>query len=160
VEIVMKNPWAHLAGLAAMSLIPVSFAHAQVAEPSLEQPSQIQVPENTGVIGFDSAIRSFGEVVQGETLRHSYLFLNNGSGPITLAQAFSQTSGVSVMISRAPVEAGAFGEVAVSVDTSDMVGDQYIRIRVNSDAYNAPSTLYLRAHVLPPEEVETENAGE
>lgn len=112
-----------------------------------------RAPTDVGMIGFDAARVDFGPVAQGEFLEHIFLFKNNGLGVFQIEKAYSNVSGVSVLTSLKPFETDEIGEIRVRVDTSQMEGEQYIRVKVDSDAYNAPSTLYLLANVQAEAEV-------
>ena len=136
-------------------------AEAAVETEEMVEAYAIRAPDDKGVIGFDAASVNFGDVEQGSILEHTYLFLNNGFGPLSVRRGYSQTSGVSVRISPEPVPGNELGEIKISINTDGMEGEQYIRIHVVTDAFNGPdSTLYARAVVWPVGEmpVEEENA--
>lgn len=139
----------------------VDPAEAMVEAEEMVEAYAIRAPDDMGVIGFDAASVNFGDVEQGSILEHTYLFLNNGFGPLSVQRGYSQTSGVSVRISPEPVPGNELGEIKISINTDGMEGEQYIRIHVVTDAFNGPdSTLYARAVVWPVGEmpVEEENA--
>ena len=139
----------------------VDPAEAMVEAEEMVEAYAIRAPDDKGVIGFDAASVNFGDVEQGSILEHTYLFLNNGFGPLSVQRGYSQTSGVSVRISPEPVLGNELGEIKISINTDGMEGEQYIRIHVFTDAFNGPdSTLYARAVVWPVGEmpVEEENA--
>ena len=139
----------------------VDPAEAMVEAEEMVEAYAIRAPDDKGVIGFDAASVNFGDVEQGSILEHTYLFLNNGFGPLSVQRCYSQTSGVSVRISPEPVPGNELGEIKISINTDGMEGEQYIRIHVVTDAFNGPdSTLYARAVVWPVGEmpVEEENA--
>jgi len=163
---------ASLAGLLSMTGIaqeddvPAAEDMIEIVDsdaPQLMDMVKLPAPDDVGLIGFDAAVADFGELPQGEEIRHAYFFLNNGMAPIHIERAFSHTPGVTVSVSSRAIEPDEVGQIDVKVNTAQMEGDQYIRIRVLSDAHNAPSTLYMRGHVLPVDEVgatdeaETEN---
>ncbi|WP_022693342.1 DUF1573 domain-containing protein [Ponticaulis koreensis] len=139
----------------------VDPAEAMVETGEMVEAYAIRAPDDKGVIGFDAASVNFGDVEHGSILEHTYLFLNNGFGPLSVQRGYSQTSGVSVRISPEPVPGNELGEIKISINTDGMEGEQYIRIHVVTDAFNGPdSTLYARAVVWPVGEmpVEEENA--
>lgn len=105
-------------------------------------------PDNVAMIGFDSALHDFGDVSSGELLEHDFFFINNGTADLVIDKAFSRASGTSVLASHQPLETGEIGQIAVRFDTTGLEGEQFVRVRVESNAYNAPSTLYLKANVL------------
>ena len=177
----MKSPIKGLTclAMAAMIMAPVSAVDEDIVEADGQSPAEgevaitlldepveayaIRAPDDMGVIGFDAATVAFGDVEAGSLLEHSYYFMNNGFGPLTVNRGFSQVSGVSVRISNEPIAPEEVGEVRVNIDTSGMEGDQFIRIHVQTDAFNGPdSTLYARFTVWPVGELpeETENASE
>lgn len=130
--------------------------------PVLMEMVKIPAPDDVGLIGFDAAVADFGELIQGEEIRHAYFFLNNGTAPIHIERAFSHTPGVTVSVSSRAIEPDEVGQIDVKLNTAHMEGGQNIRIRVLSDAHNAPSTLYMRGTVVPaePEAEETEEAAD
>lgn len=145
------NARSVMAAVMLSTLLPVGAALANEPE-DLEEaaPSQLEyAPQDVAMIGFDSALHSFGEVESGALLEHDFFFINNGTTELIIEKAFSRNSGTSVMASHQPLETGEIGKISVKVDTTGLTGDQTVRIKVESNAYNAPSTLYLKAHMLP-----------
>ena len=106
----------------------VDPAEAMVEAEEMVEAYAIRAPDDKGVIGFDAASVNFGDVEQGSILEHTYLFLNNGFGPLSVQRGYSQTSGVSVRISPEPVPGNELGEIKISINTDGMEGEQYIRI--------------------------------
>ena len=127
-------------------LAPTVSANTDDVTPPNE-PVKIEAPQDVGVLGFQSARYDLGDVTQGDIASHAFEFLNNGTGPLTIKNAWAETANVSVGSSREPVPAGEFGAIQVKVNTENMSGPQLIKIRVDSDAFNAPSVLYLSINV-------------
>ena len=100
-------------------------------------------PQFSPVIGFMSSRYDFGVVAQGETVEHEFEFLNNGTDVLLIEEARAMTSGVGVGVSKEPIEPGQTGKVYVSIKTDDMEGEQFIRIKLTSNAHNGDSTLYV-----------------
>lgn len=109
-------------------------------------------PKFVPVIGFMTSRHDFGDVKQGDELEFVFDFLNNGSADLLIEDARAEASGVGVGVTHEPIPAGQTGKVYVSVKTSDMEGEQFIRIRLTSNAHNGNSTLYLMLNVVPSED--------
>ncbi len=114
------------------------------------------VPEAAPVIGFMAPREDFGVVEKGEVIKHQFEFLNNGTADLLLQDAKAIVPGVGVGISHAPVPSGETGNIFVTLKTEHMDGEQFIRIKVQSNAINGSSTLYISLDVQPPAE-ETDN---
>lgn len=117
-------------------------------------------PGDVAMIGFDSAMHDFGEIDAGSVLEHDFLFINNGTSDLIIEKAYSRSSGTSVMASHKPIDTGEIGQISVKFDTAGLSGDHTVRVKVESNAYNGPSTLYMKLTAIEPAEamVDAENA--
>ena len=64
------------------------------------------------------------------------------------------------MASHKPIDTGEIGQISVKFDTAGLSGDHTVRVKVESNAYNGPSTLYMKLTAIEPAEamVDAENA--
>lgn len=131
------------AGALAIMGAPLAGAESE----TIDETAYEATPNFVAVIGFMSPRHDFGTVKQGEVLEHEFEFLNNGTADLIIEEARSDTEGVAVGVTSMPVKAGTTNKVYVTVKTLDMEGEQFIRIRLNSNAHNGNSTLYLTLNV-------------
>lgn len=126
------------------------FASAAIAEEPTAQPQLLSVqtePLFVPIIGFMEPRFDFGALTAGDEIQHEFQFLNNGGDALIIENAMSGVSGVAVGVSSAPVLPGEFGKVWVRVNTADMSGEQFIRIKLKSNASNGSSVLYMSGTV-------------
>lgn len=140
------------AGLLALTGATLAMADAEdflvgtetPGETNIIDPSEfLDMPQFVPVIGFMAPRQDFGSVEKGDELEHNFEFLNNGSAPLTIESARSETSGVSVGFSSAEIPAGETGRIYIRLKTEYLEPENFIRIYVTSNAHNGPSTLYV-----------------
>ena len=135
--------FASAAFLSAQCLAPV-FADPNTPPPLKKTTLTGEQP----VIGFKSATQDFGEIAKGDEAKHDFLFLNNGTADLKIDNVTTKTSGVTVSWSKTPVPPNEIGQIGLSLDTSIMEGEQFIRLYLTSNAANGNSILYVKAEVL------------
>lgn len=98
-------------------------------------------------ISFEEEHYNFGEVLEGETVTHSYQFTNTGLIPLVISNARS-TCGCTVPDwPKAPVQPGEKGEITVRFDTKNKVDRQEKPITITANTYPSQTKVYLEGFV-------------
>ena len=103
---------------------------------------------DAGKIVFEENSFDFGTVKEGETVSHTYTFVNEGKAPIILSQVSASCGCTTPSFTQAPVLPGKKGEIKVSFDSNGQVGKQQKIVTVVSNAVPAVTTVQLRGEVL------------
>ena len=103
---------------------------------------------DAGKIVFEENSFDFGTVKEGETVSHTYTFVNEGKAPIILSQVSASCGCTTPSFTQAPVLPGKKGEIKVSFDSNGQVGKQQKIVTVVSNAAPAVTTVQLRGEVL------------
>ena len=64
----------------------------------------------------------FGTIFQGETVRHSFVFTNSGSAPLTIDKVSSSCGCTAALVSTKELAPGASGEIQTSFDSTRFRG--------------------------------------
>lgn len=110
---------------------------------------------NVAKMDFVESEFNFGEVKEGEIVKHTYKFTNNGKVPLVISDARS-TCGCTVPLwSKEPVEPGKTGEISVEFNTKNKHRDQRKPITITANTYPAQTVVYLDGFVHPAEATNT-----
>jgi hypothetical protein len=123
------------AGNAALIRNPIAAGEASDRIPAAE-------------ITFSEPEYLFGEVPQGEVIRHTFTFTNTGEVPLLVTNARSTCGCTVADYPRAPIEPGERGEVSVTFDTSNKYGLQRKPVYLIANTLPAHTTVYLQGTVL------------
>lgn len=107
---------------------------------------------NIAKMDFAEEVFNFGEVKEGDIVKHTYTFTNAGKVPLVISDATS-TCGCTVPTwPKVPIEPGASGEISVEFNTKNKHREQKKPIIVTANTYPARTTVYLEGFVHPEEE--------
>lgn len=90
----------------------------------------------------------FGEVDEGEVVRHDFEFTNTGSKPLLITNARS-TCGCTVPdYPEAPIAPGDKGVITVAFDTKNKYGRQRKPVTITANTYPATTVIYVDGTVI------------
>lgn len=113
----------------------------------VEDPSFDSV--NVAKIVFDEkgGVYEFGKVKEGDKVRHTFEFTNEGTQPLVISNAFSTCGCTVPEYSKEPVPVGGRGKIDVLFNTDGKVGEQEKVVYINGNTWPAQSTATLRGSV-------------
>ena len=125
------------------SLLAAAFAFLFAA-------SAAPPPAGTPVLVVDEPAHDFGEVTQGEVLRHAFVLRNAGTADLVIARV-QPTCGCTVATpTRTVLAPGETSEIAVTYNSANQSGPQHKRIAVSTnDPRAADFHLAISATVIP-----------
>jgi hypothetical protein len=99
---------------------------------------------------FDSLVRDFGKVMQGETIKHIFRFSNNGSSTLEILAVGPSCGCQATSLSAKQIQPGQSGQIEVSVDTAILTGaiDESVNI-ITNDPQRPSVFLSIKAEVQP-----------
>ena len=94
----------------------------------------------------------FGELKEGETATHEFLFTNNGKEPLLIANVQPSCGCTIPEWSKEPVAPGAAGKIKAMYNTKGRVGFFNKSITVTTNGDPASVTLFIKGSVVAEEE--------
>lgn len=104
---------------------------------------------NVAKMSFDSDTYNFGTVDEGDIVKHSYEFTNNGKVPLLISNARSSCGCTIPDWPREPIEPGDSRQISVKFDTKDKPRDQTKTITITANTYPSTTKLFLTGYVNP-----------
>jgi hypothetical protein len=85
-------------------------------------------------ISFEKDRYDFGLIHEGDTVRHTYKFINTGDNPLLISDAIPSCGCTVPSFSKKPVAPGAEGEIQVEFHSANRKGKQHKNIIIVSNA--------------------------
>ncbi|MBC7425444.1 MAG: DUF1573 domain-containing protein [Bacteroidia bacterium] len=108
------------------------------------------------VITFDSRTHDFGDIVDGETVKHIYRFKNTGTAPLIINNCEAACGCTVPNWNHSPIKPGEESEITVEFHSSGKSGDSKTpvmntkTVTINTNAKENPIVLEFTANVYPP----------
>ncbi|MFZ5554272.1 MAG: DUF1573 domain-containing protein [Bacteroidota bacterium] len=109
-------------------------------------------PENPPVMDFEDTLYKFGTISQGQTVKHTFVFVNNGKSDLVI-QSVDGSCGCTIPKSwpKEPVGPGEKGEIEVNFNSESKEGKQRVRVTVLANTVPTKNVLHLWGNVVVPE---------
>jgi len=99
-------------------------------------------------IKFDTTYYDFGTLVQGESVAHTFKFMNTGKADLLILDAYS-TCGCTVPdYSKKPIHPGEEGKIEVVFNSTGKTGMQYKTVTLKLNTEIDKKTLTIKANVI------------
>lgn len=99
-------------------------------------------------ISFEELIHDFGDITQGDVVKHVFKFKNTGDDTLRLSNVLSTCGCTIPEWTKKPIPPGGSGEILASFNSAGKMGLQNKVITVMSNASNAQATFTIKANVL------------
>jgi hypothetical protein len=106
-------------------------------------------PKNGPIIIFTENSFDFGDITQGDTVKHVFSFKNTGTAPLILSEVITTCGCTAPKWTNQPVLPGKTGEIAITYNSAGKEGMQNKIITVLSNSVNTPVRVSIRVNVLP-----------
>lgn len=133
----------------ALSLLLAGFVLNGLAQ------SQNGESTNGAEITFAESSKNFGDITQGDVVKHTFKFENTGNQPLILSNVLVTCGCTATSWPRDPVAPGKSAEIAVRFDSKGKNGAQNKIITVVSNAINPREKVSIKANVLPKKKDDT-----
>lgn len=100
-------------------------------------------------IEFAEAEYDFKDIVQGESVEHTFEFVNSGTHPLILSNVVVTCGCTATQWPREPLIPGDSSRITVKFDSTGKVGRQNKVITIMSNAVNNQEKIKIVANVLP-----------
>ncbi len=103
----------------------------------------------TTTMAFKETEFNFGTVAEGEKVKHTYTFTNEGSEPLVLSNAVGSCGCTVPVWPREPIAPGASGEVVVEFNSQGKAGERDQKVTITANTNPAQTFLSLQGTVEP-----------
>lgn len=107
-------------------------------------------------VEFDELSYDFGEIVEGDIIKHNFTFTNTGKTNLSIKKATATCGCTKPSFPFIDIEPGETGYIGVTYNSVNKDGDQKPEITVYSNADPKEITLYLKGTVKPKAKKEDE----
>jgi hypothetical protein len=104
---------------------------------------------NVAKMEFDHTEFDFGEVKEGNLVRHAFKFKNQGKVPLVINNTQSTCGCTVSQWPREPVPPGGENQISVEFNTAGKTDFQEKAITISANTYPSNTTIYLRGYVNP-----------
>ena len=101
-------------------------------------------------IEFDVKSKDFGDISQGDKVKHVFNFKNTGTEPLILSNVITSCGCTATEWPREPIAPGASAEINATFNSSGKMGKQNKVITVVSNNVEGSARVSIIANVLPP----------
>jgi hypothetical protein len=101
------------------------------------------------IVRFFETEMDFGESMEGETLEHTFKFVNEGKEPLVISNILTSCGCTVIDWSRKPIGPGKKGEIKARFNTTNRIGLQNKSFIVLSNSSNYQEEIKIKVNVIP-----------
>ena len=105
------------------------------------------------IIEFKETNHDFGEIEEGKTAEHEFVFTNNGDQPLVLSSVKASCGCTTPSWTKEPIMPGKSGHVRASYNSKNRPGGFHKSITITSNATKATQVLYIKGTAVKPAEL-------
>ena len=139
-----------IASLAAITLASCSSATDRIKP--IGEASTNSLLDALPVINFEEEFHDFGEVQEGDVVEHTFVFTNEGDGPLIISNAQGSCGCTVPDWPRQPIAPGQKGQIKVSFNSTGRAGRQDKRVTLTTNAVPQTKILNITSNVIAREE--------
>lgn len=109
----------------------------------------VNSPSEPAKIEFEENIYNFGEIMAGDTVRHTFKFKNVGKVPLVIAAAEAQCGCTVPEWPHEPINPGEIGEIKVLFNSAHKIDKQDKKISVIANTNPDITVISLQGFVKP-----------
>lgn len=102
-------------------------------------------------IKFDEEIWEFGDINEGEIVRHSFHFTNTGNEDLVISRCQASCGCTTPKCEKKPVAPGERGVIEIKFDSSGKQGNQTKNITITANTNPPETVLTIKGFVRPKE---------
>lgn len=129
-----------------------SVAKAEVIETSnttsaAQTPAETNAPKAYAAFKFEESTHDFGEIKQGDVVKHTFKFTNSGEAPLLISDIKTTCGCTTPKYTREPVQPGETGEIDVQFNSSGKSGKQNKVITIFANTMNQRETISITTSI-------------
>lgn len=133
-----------LSGVSSTALFNKYHIGSNPNQPSRDQ-EVAQLPKTS--IQFYDTMYNFGEIKEGDVVKHAFKFKNTGNNPLMISKADVSCGCTVPTFSKEPIAPGGEGEIMVQYNSSHHPGTQQKNVIVHSNAQLEAISIGFKAEV-------------
>lgn len=102
-------------------------------------------------ITFENKTHDFGDITQGDVVKHVFTFKNTGTEPLILSNVQTTCGCTAPQWPREPIAPGASANLTIQFNSTGKQGKQNKVITIFSNATNAQERITVSTFVMPKE---------
>jgi Protein of unknown function (DUF1573) len=121
-----------------------------ISNPNTANPQEVPLDNSLGVMTFTEKEYDFGDIHQGDVVKHTFLFTNTGKKPIIIDNASASCGCTVPTYSDKPIGPGEKGVIDVRFDSKGKTGQVSKVVTVRANTLPNINEVTIRANVLVP----------
>jgi hypothetical protein len=117
-----------------------------VDESSKRHKEAMQMPKTE--IAFTDTKFSFGEIKEGQVVKHAFHFKNSGTAPLLISQAVASCGCTVPSFPKEPIPPGGEGDIMVEFNSKNRKGHQQKNVLIFSNAQLEKMSIGFDAEVI------------
>lgn len=107
--------------------------------------------EGLPVMEFDTDLKEFGTIVQGEKARMTFSFTNTGESQLIISSATGSCGCTVPDYPKTPIALGESAEIEVLFNSEGKIGKQHKKIYIVANTNPSQNTVAISGNVVGPE---------
>ncbi len=121
-----------------------------ISNPNTANPQEVPVPNDLGVMTFSEKEFDFGDIKQGDVVKHTFEFTNTGKRPIIIDNASSSCGCTVPTYPREPIAPGDKGTLDVQFNSAGKAGVVTKVVTVRANTLPNINEVTIKSNVLVP----------
>ncbi len=121
-----------------------------ISNPNTANPQEVPLDNSLGVMTFAEKEYDFGDIHQGEIVKHTFTFNNTGKKPIIIDNASASCGCTVPTYPRTPVAPNDKGVIDVQFDSKGKSGQVSKVVTIRANTLPNINEVTIRANVLVP----------
>ncbi|MCB0514589.1 MAG: DUF1573 domain-containing protein [Chitinophagales bacterium] len=122
---------------------------AAATPPAEESTVDPDLPKTT--VSFSESEFDFGDIKQGDVVKHTFKFKNTGNEPLIISSAKGSCGCTVPQWPKEPVAPGAEGAIDVEFSSKGKSGNQTKTVTIQANTDPNPTRLTIKSNILVPE---------
>ncbi|MCQ2959664.1 MAG: DUF1573 domain-containing protein [Bacteroidales bacterium] len=130
-------------------IIPIALFFASACHSNSTNTADNNITDTVTSIEFDKKTYSFGEIVKGQIVEHTYFFTNTGNIDLIIDEVDPSCGCTTPEWTKEPVKPGERGKIRVKFDTQHQsLGNKTKQVAVYSNTIPSRNLLQFTAQVV------------
>lgn len=108
--------------------------------------------QNGPVMTFEKDTHDFGDINQGDKVKHTFTFENTGNEPLIITNVQVTCGCTATEWPRDPIAPGQTGDITIQFNSTGKIGRQNKVITIVSNAVNRQNRVTIATNILPKDE--------
>jgi hypothetical protein len=132
-------------------------AGSLINNPATANNAEGQNPTESAILQFKERDYNFGTITSGDTVRHSFSFINAGKSPLIISKASASCGCTVPSYPKEPIAPGQEGVIEVVFNSANKLGKQQKTVTVTANTNPSNTDLTLSGEINHPKEADPVN---